>query len=772
MFFYSVNFHFCSKFILMEIQTTDRLELAAHFVNSTNSPIFLTGKAGTGKTTFLRNLAEITHKTYVILAPTGIAALHAKGVTIHSQFLLPFGSFLPTREPEGNFTNSGNYYTQYSLGRRHTLNSARKKVLKSVELLIIDEVSMLRADVLDAIDYRMKSVKRNFDEPFGGVQVLMIGDLFQLPPIVKDDEWQVLGKFYKSMHFFEAKALQSSGLVYIELNKIFRQKDDQFIQILNHLRENKTTQEDISFLNRFFKTEEEIKNLKDNIIITTHNYKAEAHNQKELGLLKGKSHFFEAEVKNEFPESIYPIPKKLELKEGAQVMFIKNDSSGFSDFFNGKMAVVKNIVDDEIKVMMTDTKLEYILKKETWENKRYGIKEETKELQEEVIGTFEQYPIKLAWAVTVHKSQGLTFDKAIIDIGQAFAPGQVYVALSRLRGLEGLTLRTRIQSNIISSDHQAIVFTKQTSTSQQPLEILIKDHQYLYIQKLLVNTFDFSPIIENMEAFSKESDSTMEFEDPEMRAAISKIYDSILVEGENTYKFQRQLIYLLQQKEENHLLERLEKGSEYYFRLLKDVLKQLMYHAAEVERYSKTKTYLDGISEIEIILLKKLSELQKITFLVPAILNGEEIGKMSDVTKNLVHLRIGLAQEAKQAAKDNPKFGTSKTGKKKKRNEGPNMKLEKGETFEITYTLSLEGKSVEEIAAYRGLAESTIKGHLTKGIMAGKVDIFNHLSEELVKEISVLLELEDGELGVIREKNPGKYDFGTLRMVAAHLARY
>src|SRR5690606_11317960 len=236
-----------------------------------------------------------------------------------------------------------NFYTQYTLGRRHTLNMARKKVLRSVDLLIIDEVSILRADILDAIDYRMRSVKHNFNEPFGGTQVLMIGDLFQLPPIVRDHEWQVLGKFYKSMHFFESHALRQSGVVYLELDKIFRQKDDRFIEILNHLRDNMATREDIEFLNSFYKAPDQIQKLQDTIIVTTHNYKADEHNRKELGALKGKSHYFGAVIENDFPESLYPLPKILELKEGAQIMFIKNDSSGLSAFFNGKIAKVKTI---------------------------------------------------------------------------------------------------------------------------------------------------------------------------------------------------------------------------------------------------------------------------------------------------------------------------------------------------------------------------------------------------------------------------------------------
>jgi len=752
----------------METQITDRLELAAHFVNSTNSPIFLTGKAGTGKTTFLRKLADLTHKRFVVLAPTGIAALHAKGVTIHSQFLLPFGTFLPTREPEGNFSNSGNFFTQFTLVRRHSLNMARKKVLKAVDLLIIDEVSMLRADILDAIDYRMRSVKRNFDEPFGGVQVLMIGDLYQLPPIVKDHEWQVLNQFYKSMHFFEAHAIRQSGMVYLELDKIFRQKDEKFIAILNHLRDNEATAADIAFLNTFYKTEEEIKNLTDTITITTHNYKAEEHNQKELAALKSKSHTFEATIEKDFPESLYPIPKTLELKEGAQIMFIKNDTSGFSEYFNGKMATVKTIDGDGITVRLADSKVDYKLRKEVWENKKYAINEETKELVEDTIGTFEQYPIKLAWAVTVHKSQGLTFDKAIIDVGQAFAPGQVYVALSRLRGLDGLTLRTRIQPHVINSDRDVVNFT-QTTQDQEPLERLLTIHQKKYMAKLLESTFDFGEIIQSFTAFTKDFGGSMEFEDMEMQKAVPMIYEGIQLEGENTYKFQRQLLHILQTNEEEKLLERLEKGSQYYAKLLQESLKKLLVHAGEVERFTRSKSYLEGISEIELMVFKKLTEVKKVTFLVPAIFNGEEIGKMDKVTQELIHLRLSLAQDAKQAAKDNPKFASNKTGKKKKEKGEAKLKMEKGETYEITYELSQSGKSIADIAFERGLAESTIRGHLARGIAEGKVSIHAHMGEKEIQEISDLIKSKKGDIVLVRQEFPSKYDYGTLKMVANHL---
>ncbi|MFD2201590.1 helix-turn-helix domain-containing protein [Shivajiella indica] len=752
----------------METQITDRLELAAHFVNSTNSPIFLTGKAGTGKTTFLKNLAELTHKKFVVLAPTGIAALHAKGVTIHSQFLLPLGSFLPTREPEGNYGKNASFYTQYSLGRRHTLNLARKKVLNSLELLIIDEVSMLRADILDAIDYRMRSVKRNFQEPFGGVQVLMIGDLFQLPPIVKDYEWEVLGKFYKSMHFFEAHALKQSGMVYIELDKIFRQKDDNFIKILNNLRENRVTEEDVKFLNRYYKTGDEIKNLEDTIIITTHNYKAEEQNIKELNNLKSPSHYFEAIVEKDFPDNLYPLPKTLELKVGAQIMFIKNDSSGFGEYFNGKMAKVESIEGEKISVLMAGEKIRYTLKRETWENKRYIINEETKELEEDIIGTFEQFPVKLAWAVTVHKSQGLTFDKAIIDVGQAFAPGQVYVALSRLRGLEGLILRTRIQPNVIYSDHEVVNFTTE-KLHQDSLEILLGLHQRKYIEKLLQTTFDFEEIIQGISAFSKDFDSSLGFEDIEMQTTIPKLYEGILLERENTLKFRRQLLMLLQEKEEEKLLERLEKGSIYYGQLVENSLERLYIHLAEVERFTKTKKYIEGLSEIDLLLIKKLGEIKKITSLIPCIFHGFDLEKIVSISKDIAKMRIEMIANAKLKAKENPKFATTKTGRKKKADGEPRIKLAKGETYEITYKLSEEGNSIAQIASLRNMAESTIKGHLAKGIQEGKASIFDHFTEDLIEEVKGILKRHDADFGVIRQEYPDKYDYGTLKMVAAHM---
>lgn len=750
----------------MEDQVTDKLELAAQFVNSTNSPIFLTGKAGTGKTTFLRNLGNLTYKKFVVVAPTGIAALHAKGVTIHSQFLFPMGSFLPTREPEGNFGTGANFYTQHTLIRRHPLNSARRSVLKSIDLLIIDEVSMLRADILDAIDFRLKTVKRNFNEPFGGVQLLMIGDLFQLPPIVKDYEWRVLGKFYKSMHFFEAQALKNSGMVYLELDKIFRQKDDVFIQILNNLRENKVTDSDIKTLNSFFKTQEEIKNIEDAITITTHNYKAEEINRKSLSELTGKLYQYEADVAKDFPESLFPLPKVLELKVGAQIMFIKNDSSGLSEFFNGKMAKVKELSQDEIIVTFEGREDGYTLKKEVWENKKYIINEETKELEEEIIGTFQQFPIKLAWAVTVHKSQGLTFDKAIIDVGQAFAPGQVYVALSRLRSMDGLILRTRISLNSINNDPSVVTFAKSTE-SLPPLEKVLEERQSNFIQRLVFQTFDFKDILDSILSFEKDADSSLEFEDEEMRNAIANLKNLVSTELDYLGKFQNQLVRLIHNQDISSLQERLEKAEQYYEGKLENILFNLLIHHAEVDRLSKTQTYRDKLDEIELSVLKKSIQIKKAAKVILSIVQDQPIGKLENIDLGVSYLRSKLSKEAEKLAKENPKFLKNKTGKRKKGS--PNVKLEKGETYEITYLMSDQGATIEEITIQRGLAESTIKGHLAKGIQKGRISLSSHMSKEEIDEVSAVIKRFDADLGKIRQELPGTYDYGTLKMVAAHL---
>ncbi|MCP4311391.1 MAG: AAA family ATPase, partial [Bacteroidetes bacterium] len=719
----------------MQLQQTDKLEMAARFISSTNSHLFLTGKAGTGKTTFLRQLASETHKSFLIVAPTGIAALNAGGVTIHSQFLLPFGSFIPVQEPAGTFESNAHFFTKHTLTRTHTLNSLRKQVLRATELLIIDEVSMLRADIMDAIDFRMRRAKGNYSQSFGGTQLLMIGDLYQLPPIVKEEEWQVLQRHYKSMHFFEAQAFREEKMVSIELDRIFRQSDELFIRILNNLRNNIATQEDIALLNSYYRSNEEIENKQDIITITTHNYIAERINSSELEEISHASSYFEAEILGDFPEKLYPLPLQIELKAGAQVMFVKNDSSEEKRYVNGKLARVDRIKDDRITVSMSGTGQEYTLRKEVWEHKKYTINEESKEVEEEVAGTFEQYPVKLAWAVTVHKSQGLTFEKAIIDVGQAFAPGQVYVALSRLQSLDGLILRTRINTSSISIDPDVHEYTGNME-QQKPLPELLQVKQSQYLEQMLTSTFDFSLLSRQLEYVQNFKADKMEFEDEAMQKAMGILLKRFRDEEKNTVTFRRQLQRLLQQNDRELLLERVAKGSEYFGAFMEENLKQVLIHLAEVMLLTRTKTYRNALSEIDQQIMMAMGKMGQAEHIAACIISDLRIDKTDSEHISLISRRNELWEMAQKAADENPKFTKRKSVRKRKKG----AKLEKGETYRITYALIKEGKSIKEIAAKRNLAASTIEAHAVIGNKDKELNIRSLLSGETVKEVAGLIQ--------------------------------
>jgi type II secretory pathway predicted ATPase ExeA/DNA-binding NarL/FixJ family response regulator len=753
-----------SNCYLHRIETTEIIATAARFVNNTNSNIFLTGKAGTGKTTFLRDLAEKTHKRFVIVAPTGIAALNAKGVTIHSQFLLPLGSFIPTRDPSGTVSDSGAFYTQNSLVRKHPLNSVRKQVLRDVDLLIIDEVSMLRADVLDAIDFRLKHARRNYNQPFGGVQVLMIGDLFQLPPIVRDHEWDVLRNIYRSVWFFEAQALQQSGFVYIELDKIFRQQGDKFIRILNNLRNNTPSEDDISELNKHFLLENEIGKLDEVVTLTTHNHKADKMNGAALQGLKTKEFIYSAELDGDFPPSMYPVEESISLKVGAQIMFIKNDSSDGA-YFNGKLAKVVRLESDKIAVIMAGEKTEYVLKKEKWENRKYVLDETSKELEEDIVGSFTQYPVKLAWAITVHKSQGLTFDKAIIDVGQAFAAGQVYVALSRLRSLDGLILGTKISPSVISSDSNVTSFS-QRKDEQPPLSELLDKAQQEYIERLLAQTFDFRDIIDQLLSIKKGAAAKTEFEDETMRAALDIIREAFEKEVANTNGFRSQLMRLLRDGVRDQLIERIEKGTAYYMVLIQKNSRLLLTHIAEVSQFSKTRTYLNTLEEVDASIVKKQTQIRSLQVTLESILDGKEIEPNKALVKKISIERETMINAVAAEVKANPKFSKLKTGRKRKTSTGP--KTEKGETYKKTLALFKEGQTIDDVAEKRGLSVGTIESHAVKLIAAGEIDIDHFMDKDDAQEIAKAIAKDSNEstssvVGYLK----GRFTYGQVRMVQA-----
>ena len=459
------------------------LKLAYDFVRDTGKHIFLTGKAGTGKTTFLQNLKGKTAKRMIVTAPTGVAAINAGGVTLHSFFQLPFGPFIPGSQSYDN-----------SRQRMFRFSREKKQIIKNLDLLVIDEISMVRSDLLDSVDAVLRRHRRN-ELPFGGVQLLMIGDLHQLPPVAKQAEWSLLQQYYPSVYFFSSHALARSEMVTVELKKIYRQSDPRFIELLNRVRESQMNARAIRELNKRHIENYSPENDQGCITLTTHNHLADGINKARLAALPGKEYRFAPEVSGVFPEQAHPIPGTLALKIGAQVMFLRNDTAGEKRYFNGKIGRIKSIDGDEIRVTCPDRPEDIVVEPADWENITYSINKENHEIEEDVIGKFTQYPLKLAWAITIHKSQGLTFDRAVIDAKSAFANGQVYVALSRCRTLEGMVLSSPIPARSIAADEAVCSFVEAARRHPVSKEQL-RTAKITYQQKLLLGCFDFS-VLEN-----------------------------------------------------------------------------------------------------------------------------------------------------------------------------------------------------------------------------------------------------------------------------------
>lgn len=469
------------------IDINERFQLAADFIQFSSMPVFLTGKAGTGKTTFLKYIRDNCTKNMAVLAPTGVAAINAGGTTIHSFFQLPFTPFIP----HGN--------GKHELLGRLRFNSDRRKLFQQLELLVIDEISMVRADVLDAIDTILRWVRNQAGKPFGGVQLLYIGDVFQLSPVVKNEGWELLSGFYKSPYFFDSLVIQQQPPVYVELDRIYRQTDIHFIELLNCIRNNRLDDKNRQLLNSRFLPDQSV-DIKDAYItLTTHNHTAEEINKKELAQLKGKEYSFKAAVQGDFSEKAYPADAELLVKTGARVMFLKNDTEKVRRYFNGKIGEITSIGEDKIMVQCTGDDKAIEVKKETWENIRYVHDKTTNQVEEEVIGSFSQYPLRLAWAITIHKSQGLTFEKTVIDAGAAFAAGQVYVALSRCTSLEGIILKSRISEQSLKTDQRIINYISGQSQQTATLPDYLEASKSAFQQETILRLFDMSAIAVEMQ---------------------------------------------------------------------------------------------------------------------------------------------------------------------------------------------------------------------------------------------------------------------------------
>lgn len=688
----------------------------------TNRSLFLTGKAGTGKTTFLNELVKKTRKKHIVVAPTGIAAINASGVTIHSMFGLPLRPFLPTIDRiDGHLGNNVNDLLQHFKYRKEKL-----KLLRELELLIIDEVSMLRADVLDMMDYSLRFVRRS-TLPFGGVQMLFIGDLYQLPPVVREQE--ALSRYYSTPFFFSAKALKALPIITVELTKVYRQSDQDFIDLLNAIRDADLDAIDFDRLNARYDPEFEPKE-KSYVYLTSHNRMADAINQKKLEELPGDSQFYAASIVGDFKENQYPCETNLELKVGAQIMFIRNDVSAEKRYFNGKLAVVQSLSEDGIKVIIEGTDSIYTLKKEVWEQKAYSL-DQHKNIKEDVLGSFEQYPIRLAWAVTIHKSQGLTFENVIIDAGKSFVSGQVYVALSRCRTLEGIVLKSKITPEVIFSDRRIANFQDSTHANDRIEEILEKEKYDFAISKIL-QKMDITWAKKEVSGWHKVARESKNIDQNDVKSLEFRSQKEI----DHLSKIYQKFVRILPQMKEKFFageiqweaLELKTKGAgEFFFKSVHENLFQPFKLL-----YSHTK----GVSGLKAV---------------------------NEKTKDLLEDFQNYLQDLRDLKLlDTPLLETDI-------NLDLSTKVVKIPSHQVTWQLFKEGKTLTEIEKHRGLIRATLIGHFDKFAQNGTLDR-EDLLRLLPKEKITIFEAQYSKapqqtLNEWKTVLPADFEYGEIRLL-------
>ena len=799
------------------------LELAWNFVNNTNRNIFLTGKAGTGKTTFLHKLKLQSQKRIVVVAPTGVAAINAKGVTIHSFFQLPFGPIMPNEEFKS------------STGFNRKFNKTKINIIKSLDLLIIDEISMVRADLLDGIDKTLRQFKdRNL--AFGGVQLLMIGDLQQLSPVVKESDWYLLKPFYENAFFFSSLAYQNCKAITIELKQIYRQENPIFIDILNEIRNSKLSISSANELNKRFIPDFVPNENEGYISLTTHNNKATKINLEKLEMLEGTIKEYNAKIEGNFPEHSFPNKNELKLKVGAQVMFVKNDSSPEKRYFNGKIGKVILLDDDEVVVNCPDDDFNIITTPETWDNVKYTVDSETKAITENKIGSYTQIPLRLAWSITIHKSQGLTFEKAIIDAVGAFAHGQTYVALSRCKSLEGLVLKSKIEANQIISDQNVIDFNKK-SESNQPNDEILQQSKREFQLNLITEVFDFYkflyPVNRILDIYYKNRGSI----EGALEVPLNTIKSSIanLLKVSNGFKSQLQALSssTVIPETDKTLQKRFSKAVIYFEEqtkttiespikaltfstdnkaIKKDIEKQLdsldellltkllffqelkkgfnVNHVLDLRAKSvflgrnkpkkQRKTIIDGTTNIE--LFELLRELRN------QIAKREDLVHFQIFTQKSLYAMCEILPISENELKEVHGMGKTRiekygseilnvirsycnendieTSLSDDLFEAPKPKRQKGDTKKISLELFKSGKSIDQIALERELNVNTIFGHLANFISSGDIKITDLISESHYKELKELIPKYTFEnLSDLKHQIDEKYSYGELRLV-------
>jgi len=727
---------------------------AVSFVNHTNRPIFLTGKAGTGKTTFLRYIKEHTYKKMAIVAPTGVAAINAGGTTIHSLFFLPFGMYLADYELAWNESDHYIYNKQRLFGKVK-LTKQRRAILQELDLLIIDEVSMLRADTLDAIDAILRWARRNA-APYGGVQLLFIGDLYQLPPVVKSHEQALLFQYYKSPFFFDAHVMQEAPPVQLELSKIYRQQDINFISLLNNIRNNCCSQEELHELNQYYQPDFSPKREEAYITLTSHNHLADAINQQELDKLPGRSVCFEAAIKGDFAENSYPTENRLYLKEGAQIMFIKNDKGDERRFYNGKIGIIEKINQrtKEISVNFPGESTSFTVEQEEWKNLRYNYDKQTDKINEETLGTFKQYPIRLAWAVTIHKSQGLTFDKAVIDAGASFAAGQVYVALSRLTNLRGLVLRSKISPSSIRTDANVAAFYSMVLKDELISDILLQEQQ-AYLLSNLSNTFFWNNLTLETNNLKNELMAKNIPDKPLAYKKVAAIAIACNKQFDVAEKFRAWLnkqFLALDALNIDLIHERTEKAATWFLeRIDKELIYLLQEHIDAWSVKKKNKKYLKELDDLLLSYNRKKEQIKQCTLITQAIKDGRDI---QDVINEVTASQLLVSANEQQ--------------------DKPQKKTNRGETKRISLDLFKQGNTVEEIASLRGLTPGTVISHLSHYI-GTDLDVSELLSpDKLETIIPILKKFPDKTLSEIKRALNHTVEFHEIKIaqVALRVGNY
>lgn len=809
-----------------------QIDLAFDYIQNTNKNIFLTGKAGTGKTTFLRRIKKEIVKQMVVVAPTGVAAINAQGMTIHSFFQMPFGPFIPNAPQDPS--------------RQRRFNSDKLDLIRSLDLLVIDEISMVRSDLLDSIDDVLRKYK-DTSKPFGGVQLLMIGDLHQLPPVVKRDEWNLLSQHYSTPYFFGSLALQKTDTITIELLHIYRQSDSFFIDLLNKVRNNQMTTEVLEAINSRYIEDFEPKEKDAYITLTSHNKTAYEINSSKLKAIDKPLHTFKAVVKDSFPEHTYPTEADLEFKIGAQIVFIKNDSSYEKRFYNGKIGKIEAIESDKIIVRCPGESELISVSQATWENIQYSLNDTTKEVSEDIIGSFTQYPLKLAWAITIHKSQGLTFEKAVIDAQSAFAHGQVYVALSRCKSFEGIVLLSRIGYGSVKTDSVVRNYSEEASKNppnEDHLQIAKRDYQQALIREL----FDFRKIANSAKGVHRVF---LEHESKFVSSPVA-VFDGFRTQLEAdviqiAQKFQPKLEAYFYQgmipEDDEALMERLKKASAYFTeKLTKEFLpalkrfpiatdnqsakkqvearvdflerglftKKACFSAIQTgftpQKYIKTKTTADlkfqaykretavnsilkniptGTTHPKLYaqLLQWRNEQSEAQGLTPyEILPTRSLHELTEQlptdTLSLLKIKgIGRVKARHYGAAivdliDAYCLENNISSEMKLMFAPKEKKKKKEDTKKISLDLFKAGKDIEAIAAERQLKKTTIQGHLAHAIGLGHLSVFLVMERESVDEVAAFcLEKKTTSSADVKAHFDEKYNYSEIKMMLEHLKR-